>query len=127
MTSIHPSISLVPFVGIIDGFQHSTFSFAFKVKLLLRNLLGNLVLLLPLGVFLPMLWSKFRYFKKTVLVGVTVSLSIELVQLALSFLGLSGRIADIDDLILNSIGVLIGYFIYSKIMTRFNVFSKLEQ
>lgn len=127
MTSIHPSINIVPFVDIINGFQHSPFSFAFKLKLLLRNLLGNLVLLLPLAVFLPMLWTKFRYFKKTILVGVTVSLTIELMQLLFSFLGLSGRIADIDDLILNSIGVLIGYFIYSKIYVRFNLFSQFEQ
>ena len=45
-----------------------------------------------LGVFLPMLWTKFRYFKKTILVGVTVSLTIELIQLLFSFLGLSGRL-----------------------------------
>lgn len=127
MTSIHPSINIVPFVDIINGFQHSPFSFAFKLKLLLRNLLGNLVLLLPLAVFLPMLWTKFRYFKKNILVGVTVSLTIELIQLLFSFLGLSGRITDIDDLILNSIGVLIGYFIYSKIFVRFNLFSQFEQ
>lgn len=127
MTSIHPSINLVPFVDIINGFQHSPFSFAFKLKLLLRNLLGNLVLLLPLSVFLPMLWSKFRCFKKTILTGVTVSLTIELVQLMFSFFGISGRIADIDDLILNSIGVLIGYFIYNKIMARFNLLSQFEQ
>ena len=124
MTSIHPSINIVPFVDIINGFQHSPFSFAFKTKLLLRNLLGNLVLLLPLAVFLPMLWTKFRYIKKTILVGVTVSLTIELIQLLFSFLGLSGRITDIDDLILNSIGVLIGYFIYSKIFVRLNLFSQ---
>lgn len=125
--SRHLSVNIVPFVDIISGFKNSPFSFAFKLKLLLRNLLGNIVLLLPLGVFLPMLWTKFRYFKKTIFVGVTVSLAIELIQLVFSYLGFSGRITDIDDLMLNSIGVSMGYFIYSKIMARFNFLSQSEQ
>ena len=120
----HLSINIIPFMDIVRDFQHNTFfSFGFRLRLLLRNLIGNILLLLPLGLILPILWSKFRDFRKTVFIGIVVSVAIELLQLIFSYLGLGYRSTDIDDLILNTLGIVIGYIIYDKILVRYNYLS----
>jgi glycopeptide antibiotics resistance protein len=122
-----PGINLIPFVDIISDFAQSTFSFAFKLKLLLRNLVGNFLLLLPLGLFLPKLWVKFRTFRRTVALGALISVLIEATQYILAFLGLSiGRRTDIDDLILNTIGVIFGYAIFHTVFVQLKLLSKSE-
>ena len=52
--------------------------------------------------------------------GFTVSVAIELLQLFFSYIGLGFRSLDIDDLILNTFGTVIGYIIYDKILVRYN-------
>jgi glycopeptide antibiotics resistance protein len=122
-----PSINLIPFVVIINDFEQSTFSYAFKLKLLLRNIVGNFLLLLPLGLFLPVLWVKLRSFRRTVALGALISVLIEATQYILAFLGLSiGRRTDIDDLILNTFGVMFGYAIYHTVFVRLKLLSKSE-
>ena len=73
----------------------------------IRNLLGNLVLLAPLGIFLPLLFRKSRKFTAVIATGFLVTLSIEVFQLLLPF-----RVFDIDDLIINTIGVVLGYGLF---------------
>ena len=73
----------------------------------IRNLLGNLVLLAPLGIFLPLLFRKSRKFTVVVATGFLVTLSIEVFQLLLRF-----RVFDIDDLIINTIGAVLGYGLF---------------
>jgi glycopeptide antibiotics resistance protein len=91
-----------------------------------KNLAGNLFLLVPFGILMPTLWTKMRTFRKTVIIGASISLIIELLQLGLAYLGLGwGRATDIDDLILNSLGVMIGYGIFNKYLVRFSYLTKL--
>ncbi len=114
-------INIIPFMDMVRDFQHNTyFSFGFRLRILFKNLIGNFLLLLPLGLFLPILWSKFRSLRKTVFMGFTVSVAIELLQLFFSYIGLGFRSLDIDDLILNTFGTVIGYIIYDKILVRYN-------
>jgi hypothetical protein len=62
-----------------------------------NGLLGNFLLLLPLGFFLPMFWVKLRSFKRTLAIGALISVSIEIAQYLLVYLGLSvGRASDND-------------------------------
>ena len=120
------AFNIIPFVDIITDFPRTQFSLAFKIKFLTKNLAGNLLLLLPIGIFLPILWTKARNFWKTVIIGASISLSIELLQYVLAYLGYGrGRATDIDDLILNTLGVMIGYVIFTKSMVRFNFLSRL--
>ncbi len=94
--------------------------------MLLRNLGGNLLLFLPLGVGLPLFWKKFRNFKSTLSTCFLASLSIETTQAILSYLGLVfARAVDIDDIIMNVLGGIFGYFIYLVIMSKLNVFNKV--
>jgi glycopeptide antibiotics resistance protein len=68
------------------------------------NLLGNLVLLAPLGIFLPLFFERARRAWVTVPAGFLISLSIESFQLALPF-----RIFDVDDVLINTLGVALGF------------------
>jgi glycopeptide antibiotics resistance protein len=54
-----------------------------------------------------------------------LSFSIEILQYVLAYFGYGGRAADIDDLILNTLGVVIGYFIFEKGLARFNFYMQL--
>ncbi|MBQ9838798.1 MAG: VanZ family protein [Oscillospiraceae bacterium] len=69
------------------------------------NLLGNVVMFVPLGFCLPKIFPKLRSFLKTFCLCVCIIVVVELVQYY-TFLGT----CDIDDLILNMVGVSIGYF-----------------
>lgn len=63
----------------------------------------NILMFMPLGFLLPLIWRDFRSLKKVVFVGFIMSLSIELCQLFCL------RATDVDDLIMNTIGSLLGY------------------
>ncbi|MEO6720568.1 MAG: VanZ family protein [Ferruginibacter sp.] len=79
-----------------------------------ENIIGNLVLFIPLGIFLPIIFPGLRSFKKIVFISFISSFSIEMIQLILREFG-TYRMADIDDIILNSVGGMIGYFLYKKL------------
>lgn len=63
----------------------------------------NALLFVPLGFLLPILWRRYRSWKRIALIGFLISLSIEILQL------FSFRFTDVDDLILNTFGAFIGY------------------
>ena len=68
-------------------------------------LLGNVGMFLPVGFFPALLWRRPRWWK-SVLIGFSASFTIEFVQFFI------GRSTDIDDLILNTTGALLGYWLY---------------
>ena len=68
------------------------------------NVGGNIALFIPSGILLPTLYKKLNGFWKTVAAGALISLCVELLQLPLA-----SRATDIDDLILNTVGVMLGY------------------
>ncbi len=71
------------------------------------NLFGNIALFIPYGIFLPYLFKCFRKLWKVLLIGMVTIVCVELLQ----FLTLRGS-CDIDDLILNMIGIFLGYLMY---------------
>lgn len=94
-------INLVPFVNLLD--------YESKRDLLL-NLIGNTAMFIPTGIITPILYKQLRSFKKTALTGFAISLAIEIIQLPFAV-----RASDVDDLILNTLGVVIGYGIYALV------------
>ena len=68
------------------------------------NLYGNVIMFLPLGFLPPLLWKAFRKWWKMLLWGVGIITCVELCQL----FALVGN-CDIDDLLLNLVGVFMGY------------------
>ena len=72
----------------------------------IRNALGNLGLLLPLGLLGPIALPALDRWWRIALLALLVSTAIELIQLAIP-----DRSADIDDVIVNVAGALLGYAI----------------
>ena len=70
----------------------------------------NVLLFLPLGLMLPLMWAKFGNCKAVIFAGATLSLIVELSQL------INNRATDVDDLILNTFGTLLGFLIYKLIL-----------
>lgn len=113
-------INLIPFKDVVEeiGKIGTTYrgDVAFHVNLILRNVGENLILLLPLGVISPIIWKQFTRIKRVIIQGLMVSVCIELLQLIEILSGrVLARAVDIDDVILNVSGVIIGYLIYRGI------------
>jgi glycopeptide antibiotics resistance protein len=71
---------------------------------------GNLALLAPLGVLLPVVSTRLRGPLRLALVGAMASLAIEIVQGSVVL----GRAFDIDDVILNTVGVVLAYLLVGR-------------
>jgi len=84
----------------------------------LENIIGNLILLIPLGILLPCIFRSARSFKSVLAVCLICSFLIELIQFFLRQFG-TFRTVDIDDLILNTMGGMLGWLIYAKIIQRY--------
>ena len=78
---------------------------------------GNLALLLPLAIYGPIRWAALHSLPATVMAGAVASGMIELGQLGLATgYGFPIRVADIDDLLLNTLGVAIGWVIWRWVL-----------
>ena len=71
----------------------------------------NIILFIPLGFLIPLIWNKYNLIKTTI-VGIILSLLIEITQL------FNYRSTDINDLLTNLIGTIIGYIIYRIISIK---------
>ena len=85
------SLTLMPFLPMIDDY---------------KNTVLNIILFIPLGILLPFLWKKYNTLKATLMVGFLMSLAIEILQI------LTYRATDINDIIANTFGTVLGYFIF---------------
>lgn len=72
------------------------------------NIIGNIIAFVPFGIFLPWLSHKKLRFIPTFLYSFSLSLAIELIQLVAKV-----GTCDVDDIILNSAGGIIGYVIWA--------------
>lgn len=77
----------------------------------LAGIILNILLFIPLGYLFPVLVPKCRTWPKMILLGFVTSLTIETIQL-FTHLGWF----DVDDLIHNTIGAMLGYLAYKKIL-----------
>lgn len=73
----------------------------------LLNLAGNVIGFLPFGFFLPMLFRRVRRWYIVLLFSMEFSIMIELIQLIKKV-----GSCDVDDVILNTLGGLLGYVCY---------------
>lgn len=75
-----------------------------------RYLIGNIGAFVPLGVLAPMLSPRWRSWRGALALGLIVSGLVEGTQLSASLaMGFPWRVADVDDLMLNTLGTLIGF------------------
>ncbi|ANF45115.1 hypothetical protein AZK53_05305 [Priestia megaterium] len=105
-------INLVPFYTMRDLLFHHSFG-----DFILNNI-GNIILFLPFGFFLPMRFRKIDNLPKSFLVGMFFSVLIEIVQLFMP-----NRWTDIDDVLLNTLGTGIGYSLF-KVLNQIEIYMK---
>lgn len=100
--SLDERISLSNFVPFSTIAGYATGNPTWQIAL--ENIFGNILIFLPLGVLLPLLRKSFYSLWRIVLLTFLISLSLECVQL---FFAIGSF--DVDDVILNTLGALIGY------------------
>lgn len=79
-----------------------------------RQIGGNLLLGVPFGVLVPVVAPRTRGLLRVLLLTATVMLLVEFAQGAL----VTGRAFDIDDVILNTTGALVGYLLLGRRLSR---------
>ncbi|WP_434683449.1 VanZ family protein [Bacillus cereus group sp. Sample44] len=100
--SIHGGlINLVPFRSTI---RYLTEFDSYNIDIVLMNTLGNVIIFIPFGFLLPLLFKQINNVKMASKIFIKFILLIESLQL-LTFTG----VFDIDDIMLNMLGALIGY------------------
>ncbi|MGE6206335.1 VanZ family protein [Guptibacillus hwajinpoensis] len=104
-TELPRVVNLVPFVGMYELIFHSV-----SISVPILNLGLNILLFVPFGFFLSWKISSFKkkLGSRIILSGFLFSFFIELTQYVVPM----DRAADIDDLVLNTIGSTLGYIIW---------------
>ncbi|WP_316274515.1 VanZ family protein [Bacillus halotolerans] len=103
--------NFIPFYFFVDIYHEGLQYYV------IRSIGGNLILLMPVGLLFPLLFNKSNV-KRILLTGFFISLFIELIQLSFSvYIGTIYRSFDVDDLILNTLGTLIGYWFFYILRT----------
>ncbi|QKE74226.1 VanZ family protein [Arthrobacter citreus] len=83
------------------------------------NLAGNIIGFMPFGFILPLILKKYFNFKSILKATFILSLTYEILQLALEL----GSF-DVDDLILNTLGGILGYFVLKLIKFIYDLIGK---
>jgi len=101
------SSNFIPF-RTINLYIHSIIHESLNINIPLKNLVGNLILFLPMGIYLPLFIKRINKLRIYVITMSVLLLLIEVTQVVTrrgSF--------DIDDLILNMLGAVIGFAIWN--------------
>ncbi|USB34953.1 VanZ family protein [Paenibacillus sp. YPG26] len=96
--------NFIPFKTILSYLEFHS------IRVAIQNVLGNLLLIFPMGAFA---FYNIRLMKGTgvFIYALLISIIIELGQFLLFLVGISGRVIDIDDIILNTSGCIAGFYI----------------
>ena len=102
--NLEPFHTIRLFLKVLDSRIYSTSA--------IINLGGNVIMFIPLGFFLPLVFPALGKFWRTILATALIITAVELTQL-FTLLGS----CDIDDLILNVVGAAVGYGLF-KCLTK---------
>lgn len=78
-----------------------------KLRYSVENLIGNILLFVPAGILLPLVFRKIDNFKKIIRTSLIASFVLEIIQLFF----ILGNF-DVDDILLNILGATIGFGLY---------------
>lgn len=99
-------LNLVPFRTIGPVLAGHAPAVASRIAIL------NIFVLTPAGSYLPLLFPTLRSWRWLVPVAIVGGMSIELAQLSISVaVGFTYRAIDIDDVLLNTIGIVVGWLV----------------
>jgi len=106
------SSNFVPF-KTISTYINAIFSGNMNLDIPLKNLFGNLLMFLPMGIYLPYFIKRLKRISSFSVTFMIILLVIKITQ------SISRRGSfDIDDFILNTIGALIGFGVWKKFFRR---------
>ena len=97
------TIQLIPFSEIRRG-QYGGW--------VLFLVIGNIGIFLPVGFFTALLWRRPRWYR-SLLAGLCTSCAIEFIQFFI------GRSSDVDDVLLNTAGALVGFWLFLLLRALF--------
>ena len=101
--------NFIPFKRINEIIQTNKGDFS----IILRQIGGNLILLLPIGIYVPIAFEKLSNFKRFLVFIIGVASSIEIFQFFIGMIiTVRYRSVDVDDIILNVIGACGGYMLH---------------
>ena len=111
----NPIIFLNPITSIIYIFKYNDFNGIFY------NIVGNIMLLFPLPTFIAYFYRhKFDRLLSIFLICLLISISIECIQYIESILIAGvGRFFEVNDILLNTFGGILGYIIFDKYIRKF--------
>lgn len=93
-----------------------------SLHLFVTEKVPNIILFIPLGLFLPITLQLMRSWRQTLLCALALTCGIEFIQYFI------GRSADIDDVITNFLGAVIGYALFKigdKLLNKTKFWHKL--
>lgn len=90
-------VNLIPLIDIINSPPEY-----------IKNTILNIILFVPMGFLVPTIWKNYRFIKTMFFMGLALSVIIEILQI------FTFRLTDIDDLITNTAGTIIGYDISKR-------------
>ena len=100
-----PGYNLIPFHEIGRYIRYAD---QLGMGIVLMNLLGNILLFVPFGFLVPLFWRKEEHHPLIIiLMGCLFSAVVEVIQLQT---GLGS--CDVDDVILNTLGTVLGYLLF---------------
>lgn len=85
-----------------------------NVEIAVSNLVGNTIMFLPMAFFLPIFWGDKKGSKRYLFICLAIIICVEVLQFVIG----TGSM-DIDDVILNFIGVLLGSILYRLKFVQF--------
>jgi glycopeptide antibiotics resistance protein len=86
----------------------------------------NIIMLIPFGMYLPLLSNQYQSVKNAAAMGLFISLSFEATQLLIRIILGNGRSTDINDLIANTLGAVIGFLLIRKMLKNSFVYNILH-
>lgn len=116
--------NIIPFKTIYNEITSNGYS---HIGLSIYQLCGNFIMLFPLGYLIPIMFNKKINFKLIILIIFSISLSIESTQFIIGkFINYNYRSFDIDDIILNTLGGILGYLILKLTYPIIKNFIKID-
>ena len=100
-------VNLIPLQGLRASFAGLT------ARQIVREHVGNLLLLAPITFVCAALWPRLRAWKWAFVLGVGWSAAIEITQLILSLIFGGYRSVDVNDVMFNLVGALLGYGLFA--------------
>ncbi|MGF7400821.1 VanZ family protein [Thermoanaerobacterium thermosaccharolyticum] len=106
MPNYVPNVNIVPLKDIIILMRTQ------PINIVIKNVVGNIILFIPFGFFVPIIYRNMNKFNYTLLLGLCFSVFIEIVQFIIDYLTkYPNHTSDINDVLLNIIGLVLGFII----------------